>query len=171
MDITTRFLKNEDAATLVELYRVIASKPGGFVRTEEEIDSVYVEKTLRTGERAGIAIGAFDVERQRMIGAITARKPGLKVFDHVLTGLIIGVQPEYQSQGIGRRLFLDFIEHVQANRPDILRIELLARDSNQRQISFYEGVGFRREGFFENRIRRSDGSFEGDVPMAWLKPD
>lgn len=171
MDIFTRFLNQDDASTLVELYRSIASRPGGFVRTEEEIDSNYVEKALRTGSRAGVAIGAFDRESNKMIGAITARKPGLKVFDHVLTGLIIGVQPEYQSQGIGRRLFLDFIEHVQQSRTDILRIELLARESNQRQISFYEGVGFRREGFFENRIRRSDGSFEGDVPMAWLKPD
>ncbi|HVK61683.1 MAG TPA: GNAT family N-acetyltransferase [Bdellovibrionales bacterium] len=171
MEIYTRFLTNDDSMKLAELYRGIASRRGGFVRSEDEIDSTYIEKTIRGSERGGIAIGAFERSSENLVGAITARKPRPKAFDHVLSDLIIGVHPDRQSQGIGRRLFLDFIEHVQNNRTDISRVELMARDSNQRQIAFYEAVGFRREGFFEHRIRRPDGTFEGDVPMAWIKPE
>lgn len=172
MDITTRFLTTEDAPILLDLYRTIAVSPGaGFVRMEDEINQDYVSKSLSRGVSGGVAIGAFDRATQRLVGAITARKLGLKVFDHVLSGLIIGVHPEAQRQGIGRRLFLDFLEHLQTERPDVLRVELIARDSNQRQIDFYESVGFRREGLFEKRIRRSDGTFEADVPMGWIKPE
>lgn len=172
MDVSTRFLTTEDSAILLDLYRTIAMSPGaGFVRMEDEINQDYVAKSLSRGVSGGVAIGAFDKGSQRLVGAITARKLGLKLFDHVLSGLIIGVHPEYQRRGLGRRLFLDFLEHLQTDRPDVLRVELVARDSYQRQIEFYESVGFRREGIFEKRIRRPDGTFEADVPMGWVKPE
>jgi ribosomal protein S18 acetylase RimI-like enzyme len=72
---------------------------------------------------------------------------------------------------VGRRLFLDFIEHVQSSRPEISRVELMARDSNPRQIAFYEAIGCRREGTFERRIKNPNGEFESDIPMAWLKDE
>lgn len=172
LDISTRLLTPDDASALLDLYRLIAAKPdAGFVRMEDEINDEYVKKSLNRGLRGGIAIGAFDRASQKMIGAITARKLGLRVFDHVLSGLIIGVHPDHQRKGVGRRLFLDFLEHVHTERPDVLRVELIARDSNQRQIEFYESIGFRREGLFEKRIRRADGTFEADVPMGWIKPE
>lgn len=172
MDVFTRFLGLEDSESLLGLYRTVAAHPAsGFIRMEDEINQEYVSKSLTRGVKGGVAIGAFDRASQRLIGAITARKLGLKAFDHVLSGLVIGVHPEYQRRGIGRRLFLDFLEHVQAERPDVLRVELIARDSNQKQIELYESVGFRREGAFERRIRRSDGSFEADIPMGWIKPE
>lgn len=171
MDVMTRFLTLEDAPKVVDLYRAIAHNKGGFVRAEEEISLAYVEKSLRRAQSGGIGICAVERATQRLVGVITARRLGLKVFEHVLSQVTIGVDPEFQSQGIGRRLFLDFIEHVQDNRPDILRIELIARESNPRQISFYEAIGFRREGTFERRIRNANGEFEADIPMAWLKQD
>ena len=172
MDISTRFLTPDDSKALLDLYRVIAAKPdAGFVRMEEEINADYVDKSLSRALKGGVAIGAFDKATGQLVGAITARKLGIKVFAHVLSGLIIGVHPERQRKGIGRRLFLDFLEHLQTERADILRVELIARDSYQRQIEFYESIGFRREGHFEKRIRRADGTFEADVPMGWIKPE
>lgn len=172
MDASTRFLTPDDAPALLDLYRTIAVTPdAGFVRMEDEINADYVAKSLGRGVKGGVAIGAIDRASQKIVGAITARKLGLKVFDHVLSGLIIGVHPEFQRRGIGRRLFLDFLEHIQTERPDILRVELIARESYSRQIEFYESVGFRREGLFDRRIRRSDGTFEADVPMGWIKPE
>lgn len=172
MDISTRFLTPDDAPELLALYRTIAATPdAGFVRMEDEINEEYVAKSLGRGLRGGVAIGAIDRETQKIVGAITARKLGLKVFDHVLSGLVIGVHPTYQRHGIGRRLFLDFLEHIHTDRPDVIRVELIARESYSRQIEFYESVGFRREGLFDRRIRRADGSFEADVPMGWIKPE
>ena len=171
MEIFTRFLTLDDAQALLELYRSIASRPGGFLRMEDEIGPDYVQKALGRGVQGGVAIGAFDRTTGTLIGSITTRKLELKVFEHVLSGLIIGVHPEYQRRGVGRRLFLDLLEHVQSERPDILRIELVARESNVQQILFYESIGFRREGSFEKRIRRPDGAFEADIPMGWLKQE
>lgn len=171
MDVTTRFLNDSDTDAVFELYRAIAAQPGGFARTADEISLESVEKTLRDAVRNGICIGATEKHSQKLVGSIIAKKPGPAVFDHVLTDLTIGVHPQFQSHGIGRRLFLDFLEHVQMARPDVLRIEIIARESNQRAIRFYEAIGFRSEGVFERRIRNSDGSFEADIPMAWIKRD
>lgn len=75
--------------------------------------------------------------------------------------------PEAQGSGVGRRLFEEFLAEVRTNRPEVLRVELIARESNARAIAFYESLGFRREGRMEGRIRNLDGSFEADIPMAW----
>jgi ribosomal protein S18 acetylase RimI-like enzyme len=168
-DITSRFLTLDDAQPVIDLYRAIAAQPGGFARTAEEISIDYVKKALRLATAGGVGICAIDRVNGRLVGSIIARKLPIKVFDHVLSELTIGVHPEYQRQGIGRRLFLDFQEHVQMSRPDILRVELIARETNLQQIAFYESIGFRREDVFERRIRNTQGEFESDIPMAWLK--
>ncbi len=169
MEIMTRFLVASDSDPLHSLYRKIASGPGGFARDEEEITPAYIEKILNVSLANGVAIGAVDREKSVLAGFILARKPGPRAFDHVLTDLTIGVHPDYQSKGVGRRLFLDFLEHIQSNRSDILRVELIVRESNQRAISFYESIGFRSEGVLERRIRATNGEFESDIPMGWLK--
>ena len=170
MDISTRSLQAGDKDGVFSLYRVVAADRRGFARAEEEVSAEYVEKMLRRALGGGIGLGAVDKASGRLIGFITARKPGPKVFDHVMSDLTIGVHPEFQSKGVGRRLFIDFFDQV-LNRPDVLRVELLVRESNLRAISFYESLGFRREGVFEKRIRNANGEFESDVPMGWLKPD
>ena len=169
MDTFTRFLNDKDAPSLCDLYRTIANHPRGFARAPEEISLEYVEKMLEPVIGSGIGICAFDRAANRMVGFIVARKPGPKAFDHVLTDLTIGVDPSYQSKGIGRRLFFDFLEHVQGARPDVLRVELIVRETNNRAISFYESIGFKREGYLDKRIIAPDGTFEGDIPMGWLR--
>jgi ribosomal protein S18 acetylase RimI-like enzyme len=63
---------------------------------------------------------------------------------------------------------LDFVKN---NRPDILRIELISRESNLKAIAFYESLGFHREGKLEKRISYSKNDFEADIPMAWFNPN
>lgn len=169
IETVTKFLTQEDGAQVFELYRAIAAQPGGFARTADEISLEAVQKTLRHATHNGIAIGAVEKGSGQLVGSIVARKPGPKVFDHVLSDLTIGVHPQFQSRGVGRRLFLDFLEHLQGARHDVLRVELIARESNDRAIRFYESIGFRSEGVFEKRIRNSKGEFESDIPMAWIK--
>jgi len=52
-------------------------------------------------------------------------------------------------------------------RSDILRIELIARESNKKAIAFYQKLGFQIEGRLLNRIKTESG-FEADIPMAWM---
>jgi ribosomal protein S18 acetylase RimI-like enzyme len=167
----TRPLKVEDTEAVFELLKTIASKPNGFVRLEEEMSPAFIEKTLKRAEHGGLAMGAIERGSGRFLGVITSRKLALKAFEHILSSVTIGVHPDFQKKGVGRRLFVDFLEHVTMQREDILRVELIARDSNERMIEFYESMGFKREGRFEKRVRNSDGTFEADVPMGWIKED
>jgi len=167
----TRTLKVDDTEAVFNLFRTIAAKPNGFVRLEEEISHAFIEKTLKRAEQGGLAMGAIERGSGRLLGVITSRKLALKAFEHILSSVTIGVHPDYQKKGVGRRLFVDFLEHVQMQREDILRIELVARDSNEKMIEFYESMGFKREGRFEKRVRNADGTFEADIPMGWLKLD
>lgn len=66
-------------------------------------------------------------------------------------------------------LFSALLSEVEQNHLQILRVELLARESNQRAIRFYESLGFHLEGRLEKRIRSVDGGFEADLSMAWLR--
>jgi ribosomal protein S18 acetylase RimI-like enzyme len=167
----TRTLKSEDVEAVFELLRTIASKQNAFVRLEEEISHTFIDKTLKRAENGGLAFGAFERGSGQLLGLITSRKLALKAFEHILSSVTIGVHPDFQKKGVGRRLFVDFLEHVQLQRDDITRVELVARDSNEKMIQFYESMGFRREGRFEKRVRNSDGTFEADIPMGWLKHD
>lgn len=167
----TRTLKIDDTEAVHELFRVIASKQNGFVRLEEEISHGFVEKTLKRSIEGGLAFGAIERGSGRLLGVITSRRLALKAFEHILSSVTIGVHPDFQKRGVGRRLFVDYLEHVQMQRDDISRVELIARDSNQKMIEFYESMGFRREGTFEKRVRNADGTFEADIPMGWIKQD
>ncbi len=91
-----------------------------------------------------------------------------KVFRHLLSQLTIAVHPNFQGKGLGKLLFTELLTYVEKKRPDILRIELIARESNQKAIQFYQKLGFRIEGKFRSRIDNKTSSLEDDIPMAWF---
>lgn len=157
----------DDQSGVLALYRRVAAVPGGLARLADEVDEAYVagflDRTLADGA------GFVAVEGDRIVGEIHACRPGPFCFSHVLSELTIAVAPEAQGSGVGRRLFEEFLAEVRTNRPEVLRVELIARESNARAIAFYESLGFRREGRMDGRIRNLDGSFEADIPMAWSR--
>ena len=153
-----------DLEQVLALYRRTALTPGGLARLEHEIDSEYVAVFMNKALDFGVSLVA--VADKRIIGEIHAYKPGQECFAHVFSELTIAVDPLHQAKGVGRKLFEAFMRKVIA-RPDVLRVELIARESNQKAIRFYESLGFVQEGRLENRIRNLDGSFEADIPMAW----
>lgn len=89
------------------------------------------------------------------------------VFSHVLSDLTIAVDPEYQGRGLGNRLFQTLLDHITEERNDIIRVELIARESNTRALRLYRKLGFQAEGRLEMRIH-SVGRLEADIPMAWF---
>ena len=80
------------------------------------------------------------------------------------------IDPDYQGQGIGSKLILAFLQEIQEKHPDILRVEIIARESNP-ALKLYEKMGFKKEGRFENRIQGVNGNLEADIPMAWINPN
>lgn len=156
-----------DLAKIVLLYQTVANVEGGLARSLNEITEDYVRHNLLASRERGLSLVArFD---EIIVGEIHTYRPIPIVFSHVLSDLTIAVHPDYQQQGIGRALFTHLLTEVNTNHPDILRIELIARESNQRAIAFYQTLGFVIEGKMVGRIRSVGGSFEADIPMAWLR--
>jgi putative acetyltransferase len=104
-----------------------------------------------------------------LAGELHAYPPGPRTFAHVLGELTVAVHPDWQGRGVGRALFAALLSEVERNRPQVTRVELIARESNARAIGLYESLGFRREGRLEGRVRRPDGVVEADIPMAWVR--
>ena len=158
----------EDAAEIHALYRRVAAKPGGIARLEEEVSGAYVRAFLTRALSDGVALVATD-ESNAIVAEIHAYKPDPFCFSHVFSELTVVVDPTTQGKRIGKSIFSTLLQAVSESHPDICRVELIARESNEKAIKLYESLGFRKEGRLAGRIKNVDGSFESDIPMAWLR--
>lgn len=169
MQVKLRKSRPEYWMELLDLYRNVASYPGGLARTADELIGEYIRQFQKKAQETGISLIALS--GMKIVGEIHAYKLDPKVFSHVLTELTIAVHPDFQGMGVGKALFTGFLKEVENLRSDILRVELISRESNLKAIRFYESLGFKQEGRFEQRIARGDGTFEADIPMAWINPN
>jgi ribosomal protein S18 acetylase RimI-like enzyme len=159
-----------DVPAIWSLYRSVAAIEGGLARTVDETSEDYVRGHIASNAHDGISLLAqLDHQTVGEIHAceIHAFQPTPKVFAHVLSDLTVAVHPDYQGLGVGRALFNRLLQEVIDHHPHILRVELFARESNQRAIEFYQTLGFEVEGCFKGRIRGVTGQLEADIPMAW----
>jgi len=174
MNIRIRPATDADADGIFRLYRETARTPGGLAREEDEITADYVSSNLERALRRGVSLVAETEpsgpagDGGGIVGEIHCSVPEPRVFRHVLSDLTIAVLPAFQGRRIGHALFSALLEHVRRNMPPILRVELVARESNARAVALYEKLGFRREGRMERRIGGVSGRLEADIPMAWL---
>ncbi len=157
----------KDFENIFALYKRVAAIEGGLARTASEISIDYIENFVTKSINNGVELVAVLNDTARIIGEIHCYNKGLKAFAHVLGDLTIAVDPDFQGKGIGKTLFNDLLEEIKSRRPDILRVELLARESNDRALRFYESLGFHREGRLEKRIKSVKGGYEADIFMAW----
>ncbi len=163
-----REVRPEDFSEIKSLYQSVAKTTGGIARIEEEITDAYIKRNLENSLAKGISLVVEDVVANLLVGEIHCYKLEPKVFNHVLSELTIVVNPNYQGNGVGKMLFKELLARIENERSNILRVELIARESNKKAIKFYESIGFVIEGRFEKRIKNTDGSFEADIPMAWM---
>ena len=157
----------QDKENLRILYQKVASILGGLTRTHEEITEDYINKVLLNGINNGLALVAE--YKGKLIGSMIKYKLEPKVFSHVLTEGSILIDPDFQGKGVGSNLILIFLKEIEENYTEILRVEVIARESNQ-AIKLYEKLGFKREGRLEQRIKGINGKLEADIPMAWVNP-
>jgi Acetyltransferases len=155
-----------DRENLKALYQSVAKIEGGIARTLSEITDGYIDKIMGNALDTGYLFVA-DYEGE-IIGSIHAHALGPQVFAHVLGEITIVVHTEFQGKGIGSALITMLLNEVREHRPDILRVELMARESNVNAIKLYEKMGFVQEGRLEKRVRGMHG-LEADIPMAWFR--
>jgi ribosomal protein S18 acetylase RimI-like enzyme len=161
--------KLDDQAAIAALYRAVAAVEGGLARNAAEITDEYINHFLRSSLESGLILVARQGVGGQVVGEIHAYALGPQVFAHVLGELTIAVHPANQGQGIGKALFTELLRRVEEERPEIRRIELIARESNQKAIALYQRLGFQIEGRLVGRIRSVDGGYEADIPMAWRR--
>jgi len=167
-----RTANSDDIPRIVKLYQAVAEKEGGIARLAHEISLAYVQNFVTQSLSSGlIIVGEHPDTPDELVAEIHAYRPGIDVFNHVLSDLTLAVHPDFQGKKIGRTLFTIFLEEIAKNRSDIGRVELISRESNTRAITLYQSLGFQIEGRLEMRIKNADGSYEADIPMGWQNPN
>jgi putative acetyltransferase len=166
MEVKLRKGAQADFARVKMLYKSVATNEGGIARVSREITDEYINEWMEKSMQRGLWIVAEDQDGQLM-GSIHAYRPGPQVFNHLFSELTIAVDPRAQGQGVGRKLFSYFQEYLKNSSSGVHRVELFVRESNGRAQTFYESIGFKAEGRFENRIQSLGGGYEADIPMAW----
>ncbi len=167
---TVREAKPSDLHKIVALYRTVAARSGGIAREADEVTEAYVRSFIEKSLESGIILTIEDPKNpETLIAEIHTYKPGIRVFAHVFSDLTIAVHPDYQGKGIGKLLFRTLLQETESKHPEIMRVELIARESNKRAIEFYKKLGFNIEGRLENRICDMTGKLEADIPMGWTR--
>lgn len=167
-----RQANSNDLNKIFALYKKVATETTGLARTGDEITEQYVHDVMKNSSESGIELVIDSPDNSNEILAeIHCYKLVPKTFVHVLSELTIAVDPDHQAKGLGRMIFMHLLDFIMNTRPDVLRVELISRETNLKAISFYESLGFKREGKFENRIRSDENGFEADIPMAWFNPN
>ncbi|MBX7227616.1 MAG: GNAT family N-acetyltransferase [Chitinophagales bacterium] len=165
---TIRKSQPTDVGDIYSLYKNVAADNNGLARNDTEIDVAYVQGFTKKSQESGLQLVAVQ-DDGRIIGEMHGYSLLPAVFIHILSEVTIAIDSTCQGQGIGRAILSAFLQEVVQNRPDIYRVELIARASNVRAIRLYEQLGFHKEGRFEHRIKTTNG-FEADIPMAWFNP-
>lgn len=151
---------------LLQLYSKVAEISEGIIRNKNEINKDYISDFLTKSIGNGlILIGLID---GKIVGEIHAYTPNIYAFQHILTDLTIVVDPSNQQKGIGRKLFESFLKNVTSELTHIKRIELYTREHNERNVKFYESLGFVNEGRQKDKIFVSESEFETPLHMAWF---
>ena len=166
---TIRAGRAEDALAIRALYRAVAATPGGIARSPGEVTPAYVDGFVTKSLARGVILVAEQDGVPGLVAELHGYRSELRIFAHVLGELTVAVHPAAQGQGLGRQLFVRLLDIVTREHPGISRIELIAQESNHRALRLYEGLGFRREGRLEGRIRNPDGTLDADIPLAWLR--
>ncbi|WP_440956590.1 GNAT family N-acetyltransferase [Methanosarcina sp. Mfa9] len=160
-----------DLYKIMALYREVALNSGGIAREADEITEGYVRNFLEKSLVSGVLLVADNPsDPKELIAEVHAYTPGSKVFAHVFSDLTIVVRPGFQGRGIGKLLFGTLMGDIEKKHPEILRVELITRESNEKAIGFYESFGFKVEGRMEKRIHGTTGRLEADIPMGWIRP-
>jgi len=167
-----RSSKIEDCEQIFNLYKMVSKTEGGLARTEAEITELYVKNFTERSIENGVQLVIVNQNNnEEIIGELHCYKLEPSVFSHILSELTVCIAPKYQGKSLGRKLFEALFDKILVSRKDILRIELIARESNSKAIQLYEKLGFIKEGRMENRIHVHGKVFEADIPMAWFNPD
>lgn len=172
LEYSVRGAELSDLHKIMVLYKTVAARSGGIARHADEVTEAYVRNFIERCHETGIILTIEDPSNpEALIAEVHTCSPGIRVFSHIFSDLTIAVHPDYQDKGIGSLLFQTLLQEIELKHPEILRIELITKESNQKAIRFYKKFSFRAEGRLEKRISGKNGELEADIPMAWIRQE
>ncbi len=92
---------------------------------------------------------------------------GVRRTAHVIYLGTLAVDPAWSGRGIGRRFMNELLMRIRT-WDGIRRVELSAEADNPRALSFYESLGFQREGVMRGWFRRASDDVDIDEVMMGL---
>lgn len=135
--LTTREIKEENNRALEELYK--STLQNDFNEYSKKIKKFLANTYWEQMANSYLKIGAFD--KAKLVGfAIIAYKP----FGGILFINWLSIAPTHRRQGVGKQLMKYIEKH--ACRIGIHSIHL---ETNARNLSFYQSVGYEQYGFDE----------------------
>jgi len=217
--VTIRSATPEDHEAVASLVRFVGrTQRGGLAREEGEMDGEYVAGIMHALEGGVLLVAVASASASAaaaagssahtfttscggaLVGMLKASRIGPhRCFQHVLSDCTLAVHPSWQRQGIAQQLFAALFRRVSLPEyQHVLRVELIARESNVHALRMYERVGFRVNAKLHARIVTSPAStsvpvspvaadathaqeqpapltapsmrFESDVVMVWFNP-
>jgi ribosomal protein S18 acetylase RimI-like enzyme len=179
--IALRPVRFEDALPMQALARRLIQDGRGMVQTLADLDDhpVAVEAAMRSwlahplSDRLRL-VGMAPDGRMAAEGSIKRLGPGL--LRHVAL-LALGIDPDFQGQGLGRRVMQGLLDWAQdppaapdGSRLPVGRVELYVRADNERAIGLYHSFGFVEEGRRRRFVRLLDGRYIDDLVLALHLP-
>jgi ribosomal protein S18 acetylase RimI-like enzyme len=161
-----------DSDKIKQLYLEVAKDDKDFFRKEDELTDDYISDFVDRSLANGLVIVAeHPDDENKVVGEIHAYQSGLKVTGHVLSDFNLVVHPEFQNKKLGKTLFTIFLEEIGKNHPEIGKVELMVRESNQVAIHLFQSRGFLIEGRIEMKVKKADGTYEANIAMGWQNPN
>lgn len=152
----------EDAAILADAERAIARTPGRLASRPDEIRDDAMRSKI-----AHAALFLVAEENGEIVGHGLLERRDLAVTSHVVF-VSLAVHEGHQGKGFGKALMEELIAWARS-APDVEKIELNVRSSNDRAIGLYRSLGFVEEGRWTKRIKIGPGEYLDDVMMAlWV---
>jgi ribosomal protein S18 acetylase RimI-like enzyme len=162
VDSRIRALSLDDVPSVAAIYREAST-----ARAPDEISDAVAREMVQQALDTGVALAA--VEGARVVGFVLAPRHPVRRLSHVITNVLVCLEPEVRGRGLGRQLMTAMMR-LAAETGWCERIEFHVRSSNVRAVTLYESLGFAIEGRLRARVATDDGGRQDDLIMGWLVP-
>jgi ribosomal protein S18 acetylase RimI-like enzyme len=169
-DFVIRKARTDEAPALAEAERIIARTPGRLASRPEELKDEDFKQKIFALDQSETGLFVVVECHEALVGHAVLEPLKLAVTAHVVS-LTIAIHEGCQGRGLGKKLMAHLISWTRAH-PQIEKMELQVRSSNERAISLYKSLGFTEEGRKTRRLKYGRESYLDDVYLAlWVGPE
>ena len=164
-EVVIRCIREEDAAALLDHFKLLMLDGEGMIMTAEEYDVSEddLKKSIAShndGPKNLLLVADFN---GLFVGSIDFRIAKRQRCEH-WGGFGMGVRQGWRSCGIGDILLSSMLDWA-ISVPEIEKVTLAVRADNPRAIALYKKHGFVLSGCDKEYLKLSDGTFVDDLRM------